>query len=322
MLLAAALLNVQLHMQPDEAKSVLAILDKRAAHEQVLEADWKQLFATDGYTRLQQRERSMKRKFDNDEFRTFVMSEELLAKRKELHRVMNDWLRADLDGAARRALAYLPAGAKIAATVYPVIKPAKNNFVFEGNAIFMNVENEPRERFETIIAHELHHIGFDSACSEKSASLPPNLQTLRDWLSAFGEGYATLAAGGDRDPEGAMKPDVQKAFAEGERDLDKNFREVEKFYLDVLDGRLTGDAARDRGFEFFGLVGPWYTVGWKMCVIIEKTLGRDALIAAFCDLPTLPGTYNKAAEIWQRQTGEALPRWDSRLVNAFKSPSS
>jgi hypothetical protein len=322
MLLAAALLNVHLHIQPDEAKSVLAILDKRAAHERVRETDWKQLLATEAYIRLQKRERSMKRNFDDDAFRTFVMSDELLAKRKELHRVMNDWLHADLDRAAKRALAYLPAGAKITATVYPVIKPAKNNFVFEGNSIFMNVENEPRERFETIIAHELHHIGFDSACPEKSENRPPNLQTLRDWLSAFGEGYATLAAGGDRDPERAMKPDVREAFAEGQRDLDKNFREVEKFYLDVLDGRLTGDAARDRGFEFFGLVGPWYTVGWKMCMIIEKTLGRDALISAFCDLPTLLGTYNKAAEIWQQRTGEALPRWDARLVNAFSSPSS
>src|SRR5438067_9577627 len=117
MLLAAALLNVQLRLQPDEAKSVLAILDKRAAHEPVLETDWKQLFATEAFIRLQRREHSMKRKFENDDFRAYVMSDELLARRKELHRVMDDWLHADLDRAAKRALAYLPAGAKIAATV-------------------------------------------------------------------------------------------------------------------------------------------------------------------------------------------------------------
>jgi hypothetical protein len=231
-------------------------------------------------------------------------------------------LRGSFAVAQDEALAYLPTSAKITATVYPVIKPAKNSFVFEGNAIFMYVENQPREAFETIIAHELHHSGYDSACPESGENLPANLKTLRNWLTAFGEGYATLAAGGDRDPERTMKPEVHESFNEGLRDFDKNFHDVEKFFLDVLDGRLTGDAARDRGFEFFGLVGPWYTIGWKMCVVIEKTLGRDALISAFCDPRTLLGTYNKATAIWKTRTGEALPVWDARLVTAFNSPSS
>jgi len=327
MLLACALLavlppNVQLHIQPDEANAVLAILDERAAKRPIREKDWSALFATEGYVRLQQREHSMKRKFENEDFKAFAMSDELLARRTELHRVIDTWSHADLNGAAKRALAYLPPNAKISATVYPVIKPAKNSFVFEGNAIFMYVENQSRETFETIVAHELHHIGYDSACPESSEDLPANLKTLRNWLGAFGEGYATLAAGGDRDPEREMKPEVHKAFQDGVRDFGKNFREVETFYLDVLDGRLTGDAARDRGFEFFGLVGPWYTVGWKMCVVIEKTLGRNALISAFCDLRALLGTYDRAAAIWRQRTGEALPTWDPRLVNAFNSPSS
>ena len=309
MFLAAALLNVQLRMQPDEAKAVLAILDKRAAHRRVIDSDWRALFSTDGYVRLQKREHSMKRNFEDDDFRAFVMSDELLAQRAELHRVLNDWLRADLDGAARRALAYLPPGAKIAATVYPVIKPLKNSFVFEGNAIFMYVENEPRERFETIVAHELHHIGYESSCADDSND------PLEQWLGAFGEGVATLAAGGDRDPERMMKPDVRRAFDAGIRDYDKNFHDVEQFFLDILDGRLNGDAIRDRGFTFFGLVGPWYTVGWKMSVTIEKKLGRQALIDAFCHPRTLFETYNRVA-------GPDLPLWDPRLVKAFRSPSS
>src|SRR6266446_2329267 len=115
LLLAALPHNVQLHIQPDEAKAVLAILDKRTAGTPIEEKDWQALFATEGYVRLQQRERSMKRKFENDDFQAFVMSDELLARREELHRVMNDWSHADLAGAARRALAYLPANAKITA---------------------------------------------------------------------------------------------------------------------------------------------------------------------------------------------------------------
>ncbi|HLJ75229.1 MAG TPA: DUF5700 domain-containing putative Zn-dependent protease [Thermoanaerobaculia bacterium] len=309
MFFAAALLNVQLHLQPDEANAVLNILDKRAAHEGVVDADWQRVFASEGYVRLQQRELSMKRKFENDDFKTFANSDELLAQRAELHRVLDDWRRADLDGAAKRALAYLPPGAKIAATVYPVIKPQHNNFVFEGNAIFMTVEDQPRERFEAIIAHELHHIGFDSACGGHPDT------PLINWITAFGEGFATLAAGGDRDPERMMKPDVEAAFKEGLRDYNKHFREVEKFFLDIVDGRLTGDAIRDRGFQFFGLVGPWYTVGWKMAVTIEQKRGRRALIDAMCDPRTLFATYNKAA-------GPDLPKWDERLIKAVMKPSS
>jgi Putative zinc dependent peptidase (DUF5700) len=271
----------------------------------------------------------MQRAFEDDAFRSFVVSDALLARRNVLHRVMRDWRQADLSQAARLALAYLPAGAKIEATIYPVIKPAKNSFVFEGNAIFKYVEEEPREQFETIIAHELHHIGYNNACPPPAAGaaiekLPPNLKALGEWLSAFGEGYATIAAGGgpDHDPQRYAPADVQAAWKSGMRDYDTNFHEVERFFLDILDGRLTGDAIPNRGFEFFGLVGPWYTVGWKMCAVIEKTLGRQALIDAFCDRRTLLETYNRAAAQRGRETGERLPRWDARLVGAFTKPSS
>src|SRR5688572_17578136 len=32
------------------------------------------------------------------------------------------------------------------------------------------------------------------------------------------------------------------------------------------------------GFAFYGVRGPWYSVGWKMAVVIEKTLGRATLV--------------------------------------------
>jgi hypothetical protein len=329
MLLTASLLfavstSVHVRIQPDEANAVLAILDKRAAQKPVDEADWRALFATDGYVRLQKRERSMRRKFEDDDFRAFVLSDGLLARRAELHRVMDMWLGVDLHAAAARALAYLPAGATIDATIYPVIKPQKNSFVFEGNAIFKYVEDESKQQFESIIAHELHHIGYDSACPPHDVAasietLPERQQKIANWLTGFGEGFATLAAAGgpDADPQRYAKEDVRAAWAEGMRKYDSNFRDVEQFFAGILDGRLTGDAIRDRGFEFFGLVGPWYTVGWKMCVVIEKTLGRHALIEAFCDPRTLLATYNRAAVIWKRRTGESLPLWNERLVAAF-----
>ncbi len=93
---------------------------------------------------------------------------------------------------------------------------------------------------------------------------------------------------------------------------------MEQFFLDILNGRITGDTIKERGFGFFGLVGPWYTVGWKMNVVIEKAIGRSALIDSFCDQRQLLGTYNRAAAEWEKRTGEKLPRWDQRLVDAFK----
>src|SRR5260370_14874137 len=149
-------------LDPDEAKAVLSILDARAAQCPIGESDWQRLFATNGYARLKNRELSMQREFDDATFRTFVMSPELLARRTVLASTLERWLRADPTHAASLSLAYLPADATITATVYPVIKPQKNSFVFEGNAIFEYLDDQPAARFENILAHEMHHIGYET----------------------------------------------------------------------------------------------------------------------------------------------------------------
>jgi len=132
-------------------------------------------------------------------------------------------------------------------------------------------------------------------------------------LVAFGEGFATLAAAGGPDGIPQRKADVRAEWDKQMKTFDANFAEVEKFFEAVLDRKLAGDAADKRAFQFFGMVGPWYTVGWKMGVVIEKTLGRDALIAAMCDERHLLATYNRAV----RQSGERLPLWPERLVKAL-----
>lgn len=311
---ALVLSTTSVHFVPDEARAVLAILDLRAAKQPVPEGAWEKVFKSEGYVRLQKRERSMHREFEDDAFRKFVMSDELLGRRELLQHTLDDWLAADLNHAAALALAYLPRDAKIEATVYPVIKPKTNSFVFEGNAIFMYVEDIPREQFESTIAHEMHHIGYGSSCNAPDGKpLPDNLKTLEKWISAFGEGFATLAAAGG--PAGVPKYNAEVS-AEWQRQLpryDANFAELVAFFEAVRSEKLTGDAADKRAFEFFGLIGPWYTVGWKMAVVIEKTLGRDALIAAMCDHRHFFATYNRAV----RESGETLPLWPESLVKAL-----
>lgn len=312
---AATLQRVQVHFVPDEAEAVLAILETRAAHKEVTEMEWKRLFATEGYVRLKKREASMKRPFEDAEFRDFVLSDALLAKREMLARTLRDWTAGDLSHAAALALAYLPQSATIRAKVYPVIKPKSNSFVFEVDtdpAIFMNVDDKPRAEFERTIAHEMHHIGFGTACGVT------NVPVL-NWLGGFGEGFAVLAAAGGPDAPPQSDPKLQKAWQEEMSKFDADFAAVGTFLTDVADGRLTGDAARNRGMEFFGTLGAWYTVGWKMCIVIEKTAGRAALVNAFCDPRQLLGTYNRAAKLWQKKTGEKLPLWPTELVEKVAS---
>jgi hypothetical protein len=302
--LAALLLSVVL--VTDEPEAVLAILEKRAANAQITDADWKRVFASEGYVRLKEREHSMKRPFEDETFRAFVMSDELLTKRAMLARVLEDWKHADLSRAEARALAYLPAGAKIGAKVYPSIKPATNSFVHDLDrdpAIFLYLDDAPRERFETTIAHEMHHVGYRTACRASDAD------AVTQWLGAFGEGFAVIAAAGgpDRDAQLHAEADVQAEWKAQLAHYEQHFREVEAFLNDVPN--LSADEQRKRASAFYGVQGPWYSVGWKMAVVIEKSLGRDVLIAAMCDRTKLRSTYNAAADVWLERTGERLPKF-------------
>jgi len=306
--------RVQTHLVTDEADAVLAILAKRAAYEAITDADWQRVFTSEGYVRLKKREHSMKREFEDDAFKKFVMSDELLAKREMLAKAVADWSKADLTQAAQRALAYLPPNATIKAKVYPVIKPKENSFVFEVEtdpAIFKYVDAESRAAFEQTMSHEMHHVGYGTACPPKDVHLGD-----MQFLGAFGEGFATLAAAGglQNDPwKNGDRPGLQETWAKEMANYDENFHNVEAYFLDVATGKIKGDDISKRGFDFFGLLGPWYSVGYKMATTIEAAFGRDALIAAFCDQRTLMATYNRAVD----KTGAKLPKWDERLTKWF-----
>ncbi len=309
---------------------MLAILDKRAAGQTISEADWSRVFSSPGYIRLKAREHSMKRAFEDETFRQFVMSDELFAQRDSLAAVLREWLGADISRSAALALAYLPPQARVRATVYPAIKPAKNSFVFDvagDPAIFIYVEPQPRAVFEATIAHELHHIGYGTGCPAESVkaeieALPETSRTTLQWISAFGEGIATLAAAGGPSGVPQHRPDVMKEWTTQMQQLDRNFREVEQFFLATSRGELQGEEQQKKAYSFFGIVGPWYTVGWKMAVVIEQTFGRDALIAAMCDQRQLLATYNRAAAEWKKWTGEDLPLWSEELTGLFTKKSA
>lgn len=302
----------------DEAEAALAILDLRTAGNPVPEDAWRRLFETEGYRRLKAREVAMGREFEDSSFRAFVTSDTLLRRAPELRRTLREWSTARLDQAGRKALAYLPAGTRIRARVYLLIKPRTNSFVFEAATdpaimLYLN-PSSTRAQLENTVAHELHHIGYAAGCdSMPDAPVDSAVSTARQWLSAFGEGVAMLAAAGGPEvhPHATSPPEDRARWDRDVANAPADLRRVETFLLDVLERRVTdADSISRAGMSFFGVQGPWYTLGWVMASTVERTSGRAALVKVLCDPPELLVAYNAAA----RHSPGSLPLWSDALL--------
>ncbi|HEX6878949.1 MAG TPA: DUF5700 domain-containing putative Zn-dependent protease, partial [Terriglobales bacterium] len=289
--------------------------------------DWQKVFTSEPYVRLKQREASMKRNFTDDDFKTFVMSDDLLHRVPALKQTLAAWKRADLNAAAERVLAYLPASAVIHARIYPVIKPMTNSFVWEAKtnaAIFLFIDPDKSSAdFENTVAHELHHIGFASVKQDlaATANLSPEAKATVDWMGGFGEGMAMLAAAGSPDvhPHAHSKPDVRARWDRDMTNFNHDLKQVEVFFFDILNGKLKTEEEQSKvGMEFFGVQGPWYTVGYKMASMVEKRFGRPALIETMSNYPKLLLLYNQAAAEQNAKGGEQLATWSPELLKRVR----
>ena len=316
---------VNVRLVTDEAEAVLSLLAKRKANEPVTETDWQRVFQSEGYVRLKQRETSMQRSFEDADFKTFVRADQLAARQPALEETFARWRNADITGAARLALAYLPKDAIIRAKIYPVIKPRENSFVFDVSgdpAIFLYLDPAmSREKFENHLAHELHHIGYGSTCPRKNTldqinQHRANARTVIKWIGAFGEGFAMLAAAGGPfiHPHAVSSPEDRARWDKDVANFDNDLIKLDVFFNDIMDGKLTEDEIDKTAFSFFGTQGPWYTVGWKMAVLIENSYGRDKLIECMCDQRLLLPTYNQAVSKHNRNRDKPLPWWSNPWV--------
>jgi putative zinc-dependent peptidase DUF5700 len=319
--------KIDIHFQTEEPEAVLAIVSKQAAGQPVTDADWQRLFSTEAYVRLQKREAAIKRPFTDDSFKKFVLSPELAKRAPELTRTLKEWQRADLSAAAQRVLPYLPEQARIRAKVFPMIKPATNSFVFETSTdpvIFLYLDPEiTSQKFENTVAHEMHHIGFASIEDrQEGKNLPPHMQYALKWMGAFGEGFAMLAAAGSPDvhPHAVSKPEDRARWDRDMTNFNRDVKSLDEFFLKIFDQKFkTEDEVDEVGFTFFGEQGPWYTVGYKMAVTIEKEFGRAVLIDCMTNPRKLMETYNHAAAEQNKKNGEQLAVWSVDLIKAVST---
>jgi hypothetical protein len=322
------LFSFQLTMDTSEADTVLSILQKKAAGVAPKEADWQRLFSSEPYVRLKKREASMHRDFNDDDFRRFVLSPELSARHEALAKTLARWKQADLNAAADRVKSYLPAGSKVRAKVYPMIKPKPNSFVFEAAidpAIFLYLDPEQSSAdFENTVAHESHHIGLTDAQAKYDKiveATPEPKRAVLNWVGAFGEGLAVLAAAGslERHPMEGFPAGDRVRWDQDMKYVDQEFAQVDQFFRDVLRGGFKDRETIDHvAFTFFGYRGPWYVVGYRMAAVVEKQLGREELLKCMTDPRRLLVDYNAAARKQNETATEKLPLWSDAVVDAMK----
>src|SRR5438477_4161248 len=169
--------HAPLRFVSDEADAALAILQARAAGQTPTAAQWAAFFSTEGYRTLARRDSSFGRPYSAAVYRTFLLSDTLLARTGALTRTLATWKRIDERRPAAMALAYLPAGTAFDATVFLEIKPQGNSFVFDldgKRAIFLYVNPTVNaEQLANTMAHELHHIGLSTACAAPDDTTAP-----------------------------------------------------------------------------------------------------------------------------------------------------
>lgn len=320
---------VQLTIDTSEAQQVLRILDKLERRAPVAETDWHALFATEPYRWLKEREKSIGAPFDDEQFKTFLRSDQARAHRTEWEHTLAQLKKSDMRAIGMRVLEWLPEGARIQANVFPAIKPRRNSFVWtkmgEGPAIFLALDQQTQDQFENTVAHECHHIGLQSLQAEQNAAragLPPRLATAMEWMTAFGEGEAMLAAAGSgvRHPHWADDAPTRARWDADLMHFQSDLARLDQFFVDILDGRLEGeDKIRAQAAPFWGdAQGAWYTVGYEMSVLVERQFGRRAFLECLIDPRKLLILYNRVVEA-AIEKGAVLPRWSSQLLSRLKA---
>jgi len=311
------------HTEFDQAEAALAILDILRAGREVPAEKWAVLWASNGYKRLLERERSfgLDRAF-KERLETWLRTPDTYARADEFRRAVNALKQIDVQAAKQKARAYLPDNIDLQATYFAVIKHTPNSFVFDllgEPAIFLTVDPQRPALFaQSAMTHELHHVGV-AQCPELHdyGRLTAEQKWVADSLFVFGEGLAVLAAAGDPDrhPLFAASAAEQRAWERDAADATAELERMQSFMQRVIDGEVPMDRRRSTLLTFVGTPdvpqGAAYTLGWNMAATIEKRFGRERLVNAACDFREVLKLYNDAAR------GTKLPSWSAKFLDSL-----
>jgi hypothetical protein len=302
----------------DEAEAALAILQRQQRGEVVTPNDWRRLFESEGYRALARRESAMGRAFTDSSFAAFLRADTLRARTSALAAGLETHRTLDATAAGQRALAYLPKGARINTVMFPMIKPITNSFVFRLDSvmgIFMYVDPQATlDQISTTLTHELHHVGFSTVCAApRDMPADERVQLVIQRAYGFGEGLAMLAAAGGANvnPHAVSDSATRTRWDADVANVDVDLGRLQTYFMDVLDGRIASlDSARAVAMTFYGVQGPWYTVGWVMGSTIEREFGHARLLEVMCDPRALMAAYDEA--VVRRRPGAAV--WSPELL--------
>lgn len=317
-----------LRVEYEECDAVVRIIEKKRLDADITDGDWKKIFSSEGYRLWKQRAELIHRGLSDQDFKKFVLSDSLSTSYDSLSRTLAELRAWNSRNALHNALAYLPAGTTITANVHLLIAPPPSAYVSRGlngtPAVVVNLQSDrSAAKIENLIAHELFHIGYSAILKSITrdiavdTSLPSNYLSVILEIASLSEGMATLAAAGapDNHPHHASTPEGRKRWDVNMQSFDSHFNAIDRFFLDMIGGGLTQDEIVEMDSSFHGYLGPWYTVGWKVSVTIEKALGRTTLIECIKDPRKLPAAYNQAAVLTNRSDKTSLPLFSKQLIN-------
>ena len=274
---------VGVHLMTDEAEAVLGILAKRNNQLPLTEADWSRLLTSEGYVRLKAREASMKRSFEDEAFKSFVLSPELGPQTATLETDARPMVKGR-HGSARekRSDATFPnvlvSGPRSTPSSNLRLTVSSSTSQATLRSFCISIPRSMRTSFATrslmsCTTSASVAVVHPRTIADEIARLPQETQTALTWIGAFGEGFAMLAAAGSPDSSSSWREPCRGAEQRGievSRMRAPIDSKLEGFFQSVLQKQLTGDQVREAGFQFFGVQGPWYTVGWQMAVTIER----------------------------------------------------
>ena len=316
----------------DQIKTTINILNKNDKDENITNDDWNSLFTTKGYQMLKQRGKDMDNNFADSGFKEFLLDEETSSYLENYKNSLNRFLDIDLDYLILKTKKYLPQSAEINTAIIPVIKPDPNSFVHSiNNRLLLFIYLEPnisKDKLENKLIHEFHHIGLDDIYNKSDYShLIDSAQKMIEWTNAFGEGFAMLAAAGgiDKHPNN-FSEESKKLWDKNMKNFNTDFKKIENFRLNILYDNFHNDKEiYNKGFEIMvnnGGQGSWYTVGYKVAKVIEKTANRKVLIDCMDDLTKLYTVYNELVLEYNKKKEENLKHFHNDIIKGLKGKNN